>query len=141
MKILFATDGSPGALAALSTLVDNLDRFRNPLELLLLNVHPPLPYRSVGAWVGKDAVARYYDEEGDAALAESRSLLDARNIGYESVKLVGEPAQSIVTHASQAGCDFIAMGTKGHGALANLVLGSVGSKVLALSSIPLLLLK
>ena len=68
MKILFATDGSPRSLAALSTLVGMLDRFREPRDIVLLNVHPPLPYRGAAGWVGKEAIERYYDEEGEAAL-------------------------------------------------------------------------
>ena len=141
MKILFATDGSPGALAALSTLAENLDHFRAPVELVLLNVHPALPYRNAAAWVGKDTIDRYYEEEGEAALADSFALLKARNVDFVAVKRVGDPAKVIVAQAESAGCDFLAMGTQGHGALANLVLGSVSTKVLALSAIPVLLLK
>jgi nucleotide-binding universal stress UspA family protein len=36
---------------------------------------------------------------------------------------------------------MIAMGTHGHTALANLVMGSVATKVLAVSKIPVLLMK
>jgi nucleotide-binding universal stress UspA family protein len=141
MKILFATDGSPCALAALETLAGRLDRFRAPTEILLVNVHPALPYRNAAAWVGKDAIARYHDEEGEAALAASRALLEARNAAFTATKLVGDIAPTIVAHADASDCDFIAMGTQGHGALSNLVLGSVTTKVVALSSIPVLLLK
>lgn len=141
MKILFATDGSPFALGALTSLVGKLDRFREPLEILLLNVHPPLPYRGAASWAGKEAIARYYDEEGEAALADSRKLLEARKVTFTATKTVGEPAQGIVAYAGAAGCDFIAMGTQGHGALSNLVMGSVTTKVLALATFPVLLLK
>ncbi len=141
MKILFATDGSACALSALSTLADHLDRFREPIKVLVLHVHPPLPYPNAAAWVGKETIARYYSEEGEAALADSRGLLAARDVTFETVRMVGEPAQTIVAHAETAACDLIAMGTQGHGALANLVLGSVTTKVLALATIPVLLLK
>jgi nucleotide-binding universal stress UspA family protein len=141
MKILFATDGSACALSALSTLADHLDRFREPIKVLVLHVHPPLPYPNAAAWVGKDVITRYYNEEGEVALADSRGLLAARDISFETTKLVGDPAQTIVAHAESAGCDLIAMGAQGHGALANLVLGSVTTKVLALAKMPVLLLK
>jgi nucleotide-binding universal stress UspA family protein len=141
MKILFATDGSPHALAALQALVDRLDRFRDPAEILLLHVHPPLPHGAAAAWVGKDAVARYYDEEGEAALAASRELLTKHRAAFTATKLVGDIAPTIVAHAEAGGCDFIAMGAQGHNALTNLVLGSVATKVVALSAIPVLLLK
>ena len=141
MKILFATDGSPFALLALKTLAGMLDRFREPLEIVLLNVHPPLPYRGAAGWAGKEAIDRYYDEEGEAAFADSRQLLEALNVSFTPIKAVGDVAQGIVAHAGAAGCEFIAMGTHGGGALSNLVLGSVTTKVLALAAIPVLLLK
>jgi nucleotide-binding universal stress UspA family protein len=141
MKILFATDGSPCALAALATFAGLLDRFREPVEIVLLNVHPPLPYGAAAAWTGKEAIASYYGEEGEAALADSRRLLAARNVAFTAVKAVGDVTKEIVAHAGAAGCEIIAMGTQGHGALANLALGSVTTKVLALAAIPVLLLK
>jgi nucleotide-binding universal stress UspA family protein len=141
MKILFATDGSACALSALSTLADHLDRFREPTRVLVLHVHPPLPYPNAAAWVGKDVIARYYNEEGEAALADSRGLLAARDVAFETARQVGDPAQTIVAQAESTGCDLLAMGTQGHGALANLVLGSVTTKVLALAKMPVLLLK
>ena len=71
MKILFATDGSPHALAALKSLIERLGWFRDAVALTLLNVHPALPYRRAAAWAGKDVIAQYYEDEGDAALKPS----------------------------------------------------------------------
>ena len=53
MKVLFATDGSTHAFAALKALVDRFDWFRDDVDLTLINVHPALPYRRAAAWVGK----------------------------------------------------------------------------------------
>jgi len=69
MKILFAVDGSPQALAALETLVGKFGFFRETPKLTLIHVHPPVPYKAAAAWVGKATIERYYDEESDAALA------------------------------------------------------------------------
>jgi nucleotide-binding universal stress UspA family protein len=139
VKILFATDGSSCALGALTTLAGLLDRFREPVEIVLLNVH--LPYRGAAGWAGKEAITSYYDEEGEAALGDSRKLLEARKVAFTAIKAIGDATKEIVAHAGAAGCEFIAMGTQGHGALANLALGSVATKVLALARIPVLLLK
>ncbi len=141
MKILFPTDGSPCALAALATLAGMLDHFREPVEIVLLNVHPPLPYRGAAGWAGKEVIADYYNAEGEAALADSRKLLEVRRVAFTAIKAVGDVTKEIVAHANAAGCEFIAMGTQGQGALANLALGSVTTKVLALATIPVLLLK
>jgi hypothetical protein len=69
MKILFAVDGSPQALAALETLVEKFGYFRETPRLTLIHVHPPVPYQAAETWVGKETIERYYDEESEAALA------------------------------------------------------------------------
>ncbi len=141
MKILFATDGSAHALAALKTLIDHLDWFRDRVDLTLINVHPTLPYRRAAGWAGKDAIAKYYEEESDAALKPSVDELTRHGIPHTAAKRVGEPAPVIVKAAHEGAFDLIAMGTQGHTALATLMLGSVSAKVLAESAVPVLLLR
>jgi nucleotide-binding universal stress UspA family protein len=46
-----------------------------------------------------------------------------------------------VKHAQASGCDLIVMGTHGQGAVANLVMGSVTTKVIAMSKVPVLLFR
>lgn len=141
MKILFAVDGSPQALVALETLTGKFGFFRDTPKLTLIHVHPPIPYKAAAAWVGKETIARYYDEEGDAALADARELLAARDIPFEVAKRVGDPGAEIVAYAGTGKFDLIAMGTHGHTALANLVMGSVATRVLATSKVPVLLMR
>jgi len=141
MKILFADDGSPQAMAALERLVGKFAFFRDLPRLTLVLVHPPVPYKAAAAWVGKETVARYYAEESDAALASAREFLAARGVAFESVKRVGNPAEEIVAEAAAGNYDIVAMGTHGHTALANLVMGSVATRVVATSPVPVLLMK
>ena len=141
MKILFATDGSAHALAALTKLIGHLDWFRDQVELTVINVHPALPYRRAAGWAGKDAIAKYYEEESDAALKPSVDELTHRGIPHTAAKRVGEPAPVIVKTAREGAFDMIAMGTQGHTALATLMLGSVSAKVLAEAPVPVLLLR
>jgi nucleotide-binding universal stress UspA family protein len=107
---------------------------------VVLYVHPPLPYQRAVSWAGKDAVQAYYDEESDSALSEALKLLAARNVPYHVEKRIGDAAQEIIDVATKDGCDLIAMGTHGRTALANLVLGSVATKVLAGTKLPVLFL-
>jgi nucleotide-binding universal stress UspA family protein len=141
MKILFAVDGSPQALAALETLVEKFGYFRETPRLTLIHVHPPVPYKAAEVWVGKETIERYYDEESEAALAGARGLLSARGIPFEVDKRVGVAAEEIVGRAFGGQFDMIAMGTHGHTALANLVMGSVATRVVATSKVPVLLMK
>ena len=140
MKILVAIDGSPCSLQALETLISHTDWFREPVEYQLIHVHPPLAYKRAVAWAGKEAVDSYYDEEAEEAIAPARPILAERGVAYTVEKRVGDPAHEIVGHAKAAGFDMIVLGTHGHTALVNLVLGSVATKVLAVSEVPVLLM-
>jgi nucleotide-binding universal stress UspA family protein len=53
----------------------------------------------------------------------------------------GAPADAVVALADKGGFDLIVMGSHGHGTLANLVLGSVATKVLASTRVPVLLIR
>lgn len=141
MKILFATDGSAAALAALRTLVARFSWFREVPQVTLLHVHPPIPYGLAARWVGKQAIADYTAEESAKALAGARDLLAQAGIAVETHALVGEAAPGIVDYAQAQGFDCIAMGTRGHTALASVVLGSVAQRVIALAKLPVLTLK
>jgi nucleotide-binding universal stress UspA family protein len=141
VKILIAVDGSVHSLAAIETLLKRLEWFRAPVELALVYVHPALPYKHAAAWAGKEAIRSYYEEESDAALAAARARLDERGIGYVVEKRVGDAGEEIVKAAAEKGYELIVMGTHGHTALANLVMGSVATKVVAGSTVPVLLMK
>ncbi|HET9341110.1 MAG TPA: universal stress protein [Casimicrobiaceae bacterium] len=141
MKVLLATDGSQHSLDAVEAFVSRFAWFRQPPAIELCHVHPAIPYGRAAAWAGKEAVERYYAEESDAALKPAADLLAARGVAFQAVKLVGEAGHELVRHAQSAGCDLIAMGTHGTGAMTNLVMGSVATKVIASSKVPVLLLK
>lgn len=139
MKILFPTDGSQQALAALRRMLPHLGWFAQTPQIALLNVHPHIPYARAVAWVGKEAAQRYYEEESDAALAPAVALLDEQRIGYERARRIGEPAPEIVKFAAEWHADLIALGRHGQSAITTLLLGSVAQKVLAISEIPVLM--
>lgn len=141
MKILVAVDGSANSLDAVAALADRTAWFRDAPEITLLHAHPPIPYKAAAAWAGHEAVARYYAEESEAALEGAVKLLKARGVPFSVEKCVGDPADEIVRHAMTGKFDLVAMGTHGHTALANLVLGSVATKVLARSKVPVLFMK
>jgi len=141
MKILVAVDGSQPSLAAVQALADRIGWFRGGVELTLLHSQPAIPYKAAATWVGNEAVARYYSEESDAALAGAVRVLEARDVAFSVQRHVGDPADEIVQAASEGRFDLIVMGTHGHTALANLVIGSVATKVLARSRVPVLFMK
>ena len=141
MKILVTVDGSAPSLAMLDKLCVRLGWFHEAPALTVIYVHPELPYKRAVAWAGKEAVHQYYEEESEAALAPARTALDKRGVRYVVEKRVGDAASEIVRTARDGGFDLIAMGTHGHTGLTGLVMGSVTTKVIASSPIPVLLLK
>lgn len=141
MKVLFATDGSPAALTALESLLRHRDWFAAPPQLTLVHVHPPIPYGMAAGWVGRKTVAEFYADVSAAALKPARDVLDRYGIGYAVEARVGEPAGEIVALARAGAFDCIALGTRGHTALATLMVGSVAQKVLAASTLPVLVFK
>ena len=72
---------------------------------------------------------------------EARGILDQAGIAYQFHITVGDPAEMIVRFATEKQYDLIVMGPRGRGGLKGLLLGSVTSKVMQLSQIPVLLVK
>jgi nucleotide-binding universal stress UspA family protein len=106
----------------------------------LLNVQPHLP-GDVASHVGHDALKKHHQEEGTAALKPAMQRLDAAGVKYVHHIAVGEPAEVIVKFAKERGCDEIVMGARGVGSTASMLLGSVATKVIHLSDMPVLLVK
>ena len=139
MKIVFPTDGSESSLAALHHLIPRLRWFAEAPQIAVVYVHLPLPYARAVAWAGKEAVHRYYEEESNAILATAASVLTQGGVPFEQAMRVGEPAHEILHFAGEWHADLIAMGRKGQGAIAAILLGSVAQKVIAASTVPVLL--
>jgi|KBSMisStaDraftv2_1062788.scaffolds.fasta_scaffold23431_2 nucleotide-binding universal stress UspA family protein len=137
MKILVAVDGSKQCLKAVDSLIEHADWYRSKPEVELVTVHLPLP--AVG--IGKGQAQKYYQEEGASRLVEPKKRLDAAGIRYQAQVLVGPIAETLVKHAKSAGCDLIYIGTRGLTATAGALLGSTSTKVLNLSTTPVLLVK
>jgi nucleotide-binding universal stress UspA family protein len=142
MKILVAVDGSKYSLKAVDALIAHAGWYRDKPEVELVTVHLPVPkLPRMNLVVGKNQIERYYREEGEEMLAAAKKRLEAAGVPYKPRVLVGQIADSIVEHARKTGCDVIYLGTHGRTATGKLLLGSVATKVLHISPIPLLLVK
>ena len=142
MKILLAVDGSKHSLAAVDCLIEHADWYREKPVVELVTVHLPVPkLPRMGLVVGRNQIQRYYEEEGDAALAAAKKKLEGAGIPYKANILVGQVAEALVKQASKAGCDQILIGTHGRTAAGNMMLGSIATKVLHISPIPVLLVR
>jgi len=142
LKLLVPVDGSESSSRAVNHLIKKLGWFKDGAEIHLLNVQHPIPYGNrVSSVIGHDKLAQFHQEEGMAALKNAMKKLDAAKLKYHYHIGVGEAAEVICQYAKDKGCDQIFMGTRGLGSVSGLVLGSVATKVIHLSPVPVLLVK
>ena len=142
LKLLLPVDGSETSLRAVDFAVRKKDWYKDPVEIHLVSVQPPLPFGSrVSSILGHDKVEQYHRDEAMAALKHAMQKLDAAGAKYFHHICVGEPAEMIAQFAREKGCDQIVMGTRGLGSTSSLLLGSVATKVIHLSEAPVLLVK
>ena len=142
MKILLAVDGSKHSLNAVKCLIEHADWYRKSPAVTLAHVCPPVPrIGGMNAVISASQIRHYYDSEGKAALSKARKLLDAAGIRYSAHNFVGPIAETLLKEARLARCDLIMIGARGATALSNLLLGSTASKLMSLSTIPVLVVK
>jgi nucleotide-binding universal stress UspA family protein len=141
MKILVPVDGSDNALRAVRHVLDTRHWYATPVAVHLLNVQQPIASGAVKMFISREQLHQYYEEEGGKALQNARDLVHAAG-GCECHARVGigEVAATIAQFASSEQCDLIVMGTRGMGAMGNVVLGSVATKVIHLAKVPVQLI-
>jgi nucleotide-binding universal stress UspA family protein len=83
----------------------------------------------------------YYDDEAEKVFKPLRTFLAKQGVPAKFVHKVGHAAEVIGKTAEAGGFDLLMLGSHGHGALANLVMGSVATKVLAGCKVPTLLVR
>ena len=141
-RVLVAVDGSKDSQMAVRQAITMRNELRDPAALELHTVHVQRPFSGdVSTFIATQTLDEYYKERSDEALAPARALLDAAECSYKAHEKVGDPAPMIAALASQLGCDVIMMGTRGLGASAAALLGSVAQGVMAKATVPVLLAK
>ena len=140
LKILVPVDGSETADRAVAHLL-KLRGTEQPLEIHLLNVQIPIDSGHARMFVSHDELEDYHREEGLAALANARRILDEAGVPYTHHIAVGHVAETIIRYAKEHRFDKILMGSHGRSGLMQMLLGSVASEVLRHSEIPVTLVK
>ena len=136
MKILLAVDGSKTSIDAVKFVIKHAHWFSERPQLEVVSAHAQIAVPSFpGISIGKKQMQQFYEDEGGKRLAEARRLLDQAGIRYDARVLVGNLAEVITNHAKKAGCDLIVIGAP------QALMGSVSSKVMHLSEVPVLMVK
>ncbi len=140
MKILLAVDGSAYTKKMLAYLVTHNETFGAGNSFTLLTVQPAIPPRARSA-LGKEMIDQYQLDEAERVLSPVTKFLVRHDIDAKTAWKVGHAGEHIAKFADAGKFDLLVMGSHGHGALGNLVMGSVATKVLAHCSVPVLLVR
>lgn len=138
-NILVPVDFSDCAPKVIKTAVSIATKFSG--HLILLHVAPPEP-EFIGYDPGpqsvRDSVAR--ELAGEHANLQKFEQ-DIKSPGLKTTALViqGYPVDKILEEAKKVHADLIVMGSHGHGALRNLLVGSVAEGVLRKAACPVLI--
>ena len=141
MRTLVAVDGSENAARAVEFVVAVSSQLKQPLSVCLLTVQSPIAGPNVKKYIGAGQLEEHYREQGMAALAPTRAILDKAGVPYDHHIGLGNPADVIVEYAKAQGVQHIVLGTRGLGHLGGLLMGSVATGVLETTPVPVTLVK
>jgi len=141
LNILVPVDGSDNANRAV-LYARQLAQGAGAARIHLLNVQTPVQGRAgLSRLITQDMIDEFYLREGQEATDEARKLLDVTNTDYTSHVAFGHAATEIAGYAQDHHCARIVMGTRGHGTVTNILIGSVANQVLQLAEAPVTLVK
>jgi nucleotide-binding universal stress UspA family protein len=140
MKILLPVDGSKYTKRMLSYIAAHDELLGSGHEYLLFTVVPALTSRAAEFFDRRTRDA-YYQDEAERVLRAHRTFVDKQGWKSRSAHAHGHAAEEIARFAAKEKPDLIVMGTHGHSALGNVVLGSVANGVLARCKAPLLFIR
>ena len=139
--ILVPFDGYRAAKRALEHAI-RLAKGARDVTLHLVNVEPDLDDRGmVGAYLTRSRHRKIMGERARDVLGAAEQRLKAVRLRHQSHIAYGDPARAIVRAARRFGCDAIVMGTRGLGAIGGMLLGSVATKTIHLSPVPVTLVR
>jgi nucleotide-binding universal stress UspA family protein len=142
MKILIATDGSERSHRAAQMGITLARALK--ARVLGVTAVPPNPYVAFG-----DVQQPQLDDFraragalGNEHLSVVEQIARASAVPCETLIFEEEaPHRAILSAAARAGCDLIVMASHGRSSFATLLLGSETQKVLALATVPVLVVR
>ena len=161
-KILYATDLSETAAHAYAYAVSLANMYGAGISILHVLAEfsgQEFVVNMIDADTWKDIKSRHYAEAKSNLIGKKRENIAIREvleafsdqakpdvddqtaISDEILIKNGEPAEVIMETAQELNCDLIVMGTKGQGALADMLIGSTAKRVVGKSPIPVLVIR
>jgi len=138
--ILAPIDFSPASKAVMAEAAELARAFHGRLVLLNVLQSTGIATGFVGM-VGLPADFGSAEKTAQELLAEHERRLTDENLPVESAVSYGDPASSILDRAKTLAADFIVMGSHGHTALYELLLGSTTHGVLLKANCPVVIVR
>ena len=140
MKILLPVDGSDYTKRMLAFIAAHDELLGPAHDYTFFTVVPPLPPHAT-RFLERSMIDGYYDEEAERVLRPVRAFAAQQRWTHRAAHAHGHASEEIARFAEADKSQLIVMGSHGHTALGNIVLGSVASGVLARCSLPTLLVR
>jgi nucleotide-binding universal stress UspA family protein len=131
-RILVGVDGSDNSLRAVQKAAEIASLHR--AEITLLHVIQPA---ESGYYTGMPTTDLAERAKGEDKLYRAKIACEEAGLLPELKVMLGNPAESILD-LSEKGYDLIVVGTRGIGALARFIMGSVSMRVVQFSKTPVL---
>ena len=135
--IVVGTDGSKASNAAVAEAIDLARRL--DAKLIVAAVRPPVP-----DYLGEPLYQERLSEDlarARRALDEARRLVEQAGVEAEYELLEGDPAKEVAKLAEKRDADLVVVGTRGIGAVAGSLLGSVSAGVVRRSHRPVVVVR
>lgn len=137
-KIGVGIDGSEASFRALKQILELASKFG--AQVVGLHVFP-LPTELVELGASLVEIEAQLEAQAEALLAKAAEEAKKQGVPFTGVVLKGAPADTMADYAKEKGLDLLAVGYQGRSKLAELLMGSVASRLLGISTVPVLVVK
>jgi nucleotide-binding universal stress UspA family protein len=131
-RILVGVDGSEPALKAARLAAEIALRFGARLTLAYVVPRLLLPPDAYGLTVAE--VEGEHQAFAQKLLGAARAKLGEPSVEVDTAVLYGSPAESLAEAAAQLDADLVVVGSRGRGAVARTLLGSVTDRLVHVSA-------
>ncbi len=140
MKVLLPVDGSDFTKRMLAYIAAHDELLGAGHDYTIFTAIPLVPSRAA-RFLDSSIVNDHYRDLAEEVFHPVRKFAEQQGWKTHEVHVAGHAAEAIAELAESGKFDLIVMGTHGHSALGNMVLGSVASGVLARCKVPVLLIR